>query len=52
MELQFTAEFTVRQQFLPGERSVWCAEEMMTFREVPDYAYRDFWSQKPVAVNR
>ena len=40
----------VAEVFLPGERSVWCAEEMMAFRKVPDYAYRDFWSQKPVAV--
>ena len=40
----------VAELFIPGERVIWCNSEMMTFREVPDYAYRDFWSQKPLAV--
>ncbi len=35
---------------LPGERAIWCSAEMMHLREVPDYAFRDFWSKKPRAV--
>ena len=31
----------------PVPRYTWCAGEMMHLREVPAYAYRDFWSQKP-----
>ena len=38
----------VADVYLPGDRAVWCAAEMMRLREVPAYAYRDFWSQKPV----
>ena len=40
----------VADVYLPGDRAIWCAGEMMRLREVPAYAYRDFWSQKPVAV--
>lgn len=25
----------------------WCAAQMMEMKEVPSYAYKDFWSQKP-----
>ncbi len=32
--------------YFPGERYTWCAGEMMHLKEVPAYAYRDFWSQK------
>ena len=35
---------------LPVNRYTWCAGEMMAWKEVPAYAYRDFWSQKPRAV--
>ena len=31
----------------PGKRKIWCAGEMMVLREVPAYAYQDFWSEKP-----
>jgi len=31
----------------PGERAIWCASEVMTAKEVPDYAMRDFWPYKP-----
>lgn len=31
----------------PRRRLTWCAAQMMHLREVPAYAYRDFWSQKP-----
>ncbi len=35
------------QLYFPGKCAIWCAGEMMKLREVPSYAYRDFWSQKP-----
>lgn len=31
----------------PGEKSIWCAGEMMEKDKVADYAYRDFWADKP-----
>ena len=31
----------------PGERYTWCAGQMMKLKDVPAYAYQDFWSQKP-----
>lgn len=33
--------------YMPGEHYTWCAGEMMHLKEVPGYAYRDFWSAKP-----
>lgn len=33
--------------YFPGERYTWCAGEMMHLKEVPAYAYQDFWSAKP-----
>ena len=33
--------------YVPGERAIWCAGEMMDWRAVPDYAFADFWSHKP-----
>jgi len=33
--------------YLPVERFTWCAGQMMNVKEVPDYAFEDFWSQKP-----
>lgn len=33
--------------YTPGPHYTWCAGEMMRLKEVPGYAYRDFWSQKP-----
>ena len=33
--------------FFPRERVTWCIGQMMHLREVPGYAYQDFWSQKP-----
>lgn len=37
----------VAELYVPGDRSIWCNAEMMHLEEVPDYAFRDFWSQKP-----
>lgn len=33
--------------YFPGQRHIWCAGQMMHLKEVPGYAYRDFWSNKP-----
>lgn len=32
---------------MPNNCYIWCAGQMMNLREVPQYAYTDFWSQKP-----
>lgn len=37
----------VGELYIPGEPYTWCAGEMMELKEVPAYAYRDFWSRKP-----
>ncbi len=36
--------------YFPGKRYTWCAGEMMHFKEVPAYAFQDFWSGKPKSV--
>ncbi len=36
--------------YFPGSRYTWCAGQMMHLKEVPEYAFQDFWSQKPKAV--
>lgn len=33
--------------YFPGKRYTWCAGQMMHLKEVPQYAFQDFWSQKP-----
>lgn len=33
--------------YFPGNRYTWCAGEMMHLKEVPAYAFQDFWSRKP-----
>lgn len=33
--------------FLPPRFITWCAGQMMHIKEVPAYAYQDFWSRKP-----
>lgn len=37
----------VGELYVPGEPYIWCAGEMMHLKEVPEYAFRDFWGQKP-----
>lgn len=32
--------------FLPDSCYIWCAGQMMNWKEVPEYAFSDFWSQK------
>ena len=36
--------------YSPRPRYTWCAGQMMHLKEVPGYAYQDFWSQKPRGV--
>lgn len=36
--------------YFPGKRYTWCAGQMMRLKEVPAYAYQDFWSEKPKYV--
>ncbi len=36
--------------YFPGKHFTWCAGEMMRLREVPDYAFRDFWRDKPRTI--
>lgn len=33
--------------YFPGKRKSWCAHQMMYVKEVPNYAFADFWSRKP-----
>lgn len=33
--------------YIPGKRKIWCAHQMMELKEVPAYAFEDFWSRKP-----
>lgn len=33
--------------YTPGAHYIWCAGEMMHLKDVPAYAYKDFWSEKP-----
>ena len=37
----------VCELYFPVDRYTWCAGEMMDRKEVPAYAYQDFWSRKP-----
>ena len=36
--------------YFPDNFYTWCAAPMMKLKEVPAYAYTDFWSQKPKAL--
>ena len=33
--------------YFPGRHYIWCIGQMMHLREVPGYAFADFWSYKP-----
>lgn len=37
----------VCELYFPIDRFTWCTGQMMHLKEVPQYAYQDFWSQKP-----
>ena len=36
--------------FFPYSKAIWCNGEMMNVKEIPAYAYKDFWSNKPKSV--
>ena len=36
--------------FFDDDCYIWCAGQMMNLKEVPSYAYNDFWSSKPVLL--
>ena len=36
--------------YFPGKRYIWCAGQMMHLKEVPQYAFQDFWSKKPKGI--
>ncbi len=36
--------------FSPKKSLIWCTSQMMVLREVPDYAFEDFWSGKPERI--
>lgn len=36
--------------YAPGKHYIWCAGEMMHLKDVPAYAYQDFWRNKPKSV--
>ena len=33
--------------YFPGKRRIWCTHQMTKMKEVPAYAFEDFWSRKP-----
>ena len=40
----------IGELYVPGNRAIWCAGEMMRLKDVPAYAYQDFWSGKPKGI--
>lgn len=36
--------------YFPGNKKIWCASQMMHLKDVPAYAFEDFWSKKPKAT--
>jgi len=40
----------ISEIYFPTKKYTWCIGEMMTTKEVPSYAYNDFWSNKPKAI--
>ena len=37
----------IMEIYFPTKKHIWCTSEMMTLKEVPAYAYKEFWSNKP-----
>ena len=37
--------------YMPRPHATWCVGEMMNRKEVPAYAFKDFWSMKPRALH-
>ncbi len=40
----------VAEIYFPTPRAIWCAGPMMRMKDVPAYAYEDFWRNKPRLV--
>jgi len=40
----------VGELFMPKNCYIWCAGEMMHTKKVPEYAFNDFWAQKPKII--
>ena len=40
----------VCELYFPGKRYTWCAGQMMHLKDVPAYAFQDFWSEKPKGI--
>ncbi len=36
--------------YFPGRHYIWCISQMMDMKLVPAYAYKDFWSGKPLSI--
>ena len=36
--------------YMPDSCYTWCAGQMMHLKDVPEYAYEDFWSEKPALI--
>lgn len=36
--------------YMPGDHDTWCAGQMMHMKEVPGYAFEDFWRDKPIYI--
>ena len=37
----------VCEAYFPAKKNIWCIGQMMKLKEVPSYAYEDFWHLKP-----
>ncbi len=37
--------------YMPMRHDIWCVWQMMDRREVPAYAFQDFWSRKPASTH-
>ena len=37
----------ISELYIPGDHYTWCAGQMMHLKDVPGYAFEDFWSAKP-----
>lgn len=36
--------------YFPAEKKIWCIGDMMNLKDVPSYAFQDFWANKPRSV--
>lgn len=38
----------IGELYMPDNYYIWCAAQMMHLKDVPAYAFSDFWSEKPI----